>query len=122
MLNSKGWRNPRELKCEAKGELRSSKELKVAWAGKQASEVESTTESESRQGEPQTCAEKKGAYLGDERMIAAGGAIATWDATARMAPVKAYDALQEEQSSSSGGGRVGGPWGERDAQSAAERA
>ena len=30
-------------------------------------------------------------------MIAAGGAMATWDATARVAPVKAYDALQEEQ-------------------------
>jgi hypothetical protein len=30
MLKSKGWRNPRELKWEAKGELSSSKELKVA--------------------------------------------------------------------------------------------
>jgi len=39
-------------------------------------------------------------------MIAAGGAIAMWDATARVAPVKAYDALQEEQRRKSRG-----PWG-----------
>jgi hypothetical protein len=34
MLESSGWRRPRELECEAKVELSCSNELKVAWAGK----------------------------------------------------------------------------------------
>jgi hypothetical protein len=46
-----GWGNPRELECEAKGELRCSRELKAAGAGKQGSEVKPTRESESYYGE-----------------------------------------------------------------------
>ena len=41
----------RVLECEAKDELGCSKKLKVAWAGKQGSEVKPTRESESYYGE-----------------------------------------------------------------------
>ena len=46
-----GWGNPRELECEAKGELRRSRELKAAGAGKQGSEVKPTRESGRRHTE-----------------------------------------------------------------------
>jgi hypothetical protein len=46
MLGSSGWGNLRELECEAKDELRCSRELKVAGAGKQESEVKPIRESE----------------------------------------------------------------------------
>jgi len=64
MLGSSGWRNPRELECEAKDELRCSRELKVAGAGKQGSEVKPTRESEwCHRGDAGTC-EKKRSVIG----------------------------------------------------------
>ena len=49
--------NPRELECEAKGELRCSRELKAAGAGKQGSEVKRARESEWRhRGDAGACA------------------------------------------------------------------
>ena len=46
MLGSRGLEKPESARVCSQGEVSCSKELKVAWVGKQASEVEPTKESE----------------------------------------------------------------------------